>query len=1035
MSDMTPIYSFFAILPLLLSAFVLFCHQRTHGTLNITTESVAYDRALYNTTLDWNKHTLIVDGEETMILSGEFHYWRVPDRSRWEPILKQYKSAGLNTIRIYFHWGYHSPDENIYRFDGNRDIDHLLGLCERLKLFVLAAPGPYICAETQAGGYPAWLIAKRELNIRHNAMMLWRTYDPMFAAYEVQWLQALLPIIARHQVTTNPRGCVLAVQIDNELFEKMAGILPVGLRDQMRVLAKASRDAGTTVPLFTNDGFEEGGWVPRPENAGKGGWWDSNQFGIDLYGFDKYVVFAPSSSPKSWLIDGDYSLSEWGTWDPKSIEHSIDKLEKTVRGFGGGAKESPMFIPELQGGWFNHYQLKHTYDQIYDFFGDQYTKTLFDSTLAQGVTMANVYMIYGGTNWGALGDPDVYTSYDYSACIREFGKMSMRGRNLRKTLLFAQSFAPYFSKTERVNPSASSSVENTINTQRVAVGADQPVEFTFFRNFDRKQRTTFDVTHSSPSGVFTLECKLAYKTSFIGLGQYTAQNGLRLLLSTLPIHLRMVHPDTNEEIWIVEPNEVGSLAFESSEIQVSGNMQNNILHREGPASILSFTKQTGHTTLTTLKGRLHLIGLLPEQVSTLFADFEAGHWNPDKQRSMPVVAWGADTFYYNHHEKTLEVQYDRSQDTVNVISFKKPTDKRMRALVAPDALPFVHSFVFQEHAHEQFPLPVLVLLEQWKTRAVDFRGMKWHALLTNNNKPVWDSLDYLYTSGHSLYRTNFITPSATRPKVTLEFNARNRATVLVNGRIVGGHTTYSRQLFSPGAKIGPDPWFLGTHTYDLSPYVNRQDNLENEVIVLVDSFGLNRQAFIMNDVRNPRGIINARLNGINSTAVWEITGVDVRLLDQPYNTTGFPDENTEAVWSSTHTKIVAADKKYSFLVKASDGPFWVRTKFDHGLKNAVDSLSVPLRLHLDGTMTANVFLNDVLIGRYYGNGDGPQHDFYIPDGLVHKDGNELKMLIYSWEDTEAHVSIEGWPVDPDSGNLVQDGSVEEYMVWKDSILL
>ncbi len=60
--------------------------------------------------------------------------------------------AGLNCIRIYFCWAVHSPDQGNYCFDGNRDVEFLLNLCEELELFVLAAPGPYICAETQAGG-------------------------------------------------------------------------------------------------------------------------------------------------------------------------------------------------------------------------------------------------------------------------------------------------------------------------------------------------------------------------------------------------------------------------------------------------------------------------------------------------------------------------------------------------------------------------------------------------------------------------------------------------------------------------------------------------------------------------------------------------------------------------------------------------------------------------------------------------------------------------------------------------------------------
>jgi hypothetical protein len=51
------------------------------------------------------------------------------------------------------------------------------------------------------------------------------------------------------------------------------------------------------------------------------------------------TVFAPSSSPKSWLIDSDQGTDEWSDWDPRTVKNSVDKLEKTVRGFGGGAAE------------------------------------------------------------------------------------------------------------------------------------------------------------------------------------------------------------------------------------------------------------------------------------------------------------------------------------------------------------------------------------------------------------------------------------------------------------------------------------------------------------------------------------------------------------------------------------------------------------------------------------------------------------------------------------------------------------------------
>ncbi|RUS14440.1 glycoside hydrolase superfamily, partial [Endogone sp. FLAS-F59071] len=610
MADLQPLYALFAIVPIFLAAFYSFAHRRTHGILATTTTSVAYDHATHASILSWDRYTLLLEGRPTPILSGEFHYWRLPDRSRWEPTLRQYRSAGLNAIRIYFHWGYHSPKEGVYHFDGNRDIDYLLTLCSRLGILVLAAPGPYICAETQAGGFPTWLIAKRDLRIRHNKYMLWKVYDDVFAGHEMEWYEKVLGIIAKHQATNKPgddgtKGCVIGVQIDNELFELMGGLLPIGLHDQMRVLAKAARDYGITVPLFSNDGFEEGSWVPKPLlDKDPDSFWSKKKFGLDWYGFDKYVVLAPTSSPKSWVINNELHSEQWSEWNPLTVEHSVDNLEKTVRKFGHGAAASPLFIPELQGGWFNHYQLQHTYDDIFTFYGEQYTRTIFESILAQGTTMASIYMFYGGTNWGTLGDPDVYTSYDYSACIREYGYFSSRARLLRLTLLFARSFAPLFARTDRAPViSVTTSVPHVLNLQRVSVpkGTDRPVEF--------------DVTLLGSN--VTLTCHLPYKKSFIALGSYTTTTGARLEFSTVPIYLRMLSPPGTPptEIWIADLNSAGQIAFEGT-VEASGTLGPVIdVRGNGKINVVSFAKTRGWARIVRGAGEGGLYLTCPDSIS------------------------------------------------------------------------------------------------------------------------------------------------------------------------------------------------------------------------------------------------------------------------------------------------------------------------------------------------------------------------------------------------------------------------------------
>lgn len=51
------------------------------------------------------------------------------------------------------------------------------------------------------------------------------------------------------------------------------------------------------------------------------------------------IVFPPTSDPTSWLIDTGNSTTGWKEWSSKHMASSMDRLEKTVRAFGGGAKE------------------------------------------------------------------------------------------------------------------------------------------------------------------------------------------------------------------------------------------------------------------------------------------------------------------------------------------------------------------------------------------------------------------------------------------------------------------------------------------------------------------------------------------------------------------------------------------------------------------------------------------------------------------------------------------------------------------------
>jgi hypothetical protein len=254
-------------------------------------------------------------------------------------------------------------------------------LCSCSSWFKYLIIGPYLCGETQGGGIPAWLVAKRHIRIRHSVITFLRVFDSEYQRYCRQWFEAVCPILEKHQVTSKKNGCILGFQIENENFELFQGF-PMGLADDMRSLCKSARDCGITVPLFSNDGWEAGSWVTRPDNYTIFG---KKTFGIDLYGFDKYVVFCPASSPVSVINTRTSKMVDWPEWDPNDVIKGLSNTESVVRNIGGGAATSPIFIPELQGGWFNHYTMDHTYDDIYSFYGEKYTRMIFETCLSQGI--------------------------------------------------------------------------------------------------------------------------------------------------------------------------------------------------------------------------------------------------------------------------------------------------------------------------------------------------------------------------------------------------------------------------------------------------------------------------------------------------------------------------------------------------------------------------------------------------------------------------------------------------------------------------
>lgn len=144
------------------------------------------------------------DGRPHQIISGAVHYFRVPP-SLWEDRLRRVRALGLNTVETYVAWNYHERTRGEVDFTGPRDLARFITIAGELGLDVIVRPGPYICAEWDFGGFPAWLLREP---------VTLRSSDPAYLVHVDAWLDALIPVLLPLQSTNG--GPVIGVQVENE---------------------------------------------------------------------------------------------------------------------------------------------------------------------------------------------------------------------------------------------------------------------------------------------------------------------------------------------------------------------------------------------------------------------------------------------------------------------------------------------------------------------------------------------------------------------------------------------------------------------------------------------------------------------------------------------------------------------------------------------------------------------------------------------------------------------------------------------------
>lgn len=192
----------------------------------------------------------IKDGEEYTIISGAMHYFRIP-REYWRDRLTKLKECGFNTVETYTCWNLHEPQEGVFDFSGMLDLEAYIDIAAELGLNVILRPGPYICAEWEFGGLPAWLLNYKDMDIRCN--------DEIFISKVERYYKELLRRVVPKLCTNG--GNIIMMQIENEYGSYGND------HEYMQKIADIYIENGVDCQLYTSDGacysMLSGGTLPQ----------------------------------------------------------------------------------------------------------------------------------------------------------------------------------------------------------------------------------------------------------------------------------------------------------------------------------------------------------------------------------------------------------------------------------------------------------------------------------------------------------------------------------------------------------------------------------------------------------------------------------------------------------------------------------------------------------------------------------------------------------------------------------------------------
>ena len=809
-----------------------------------------------------------------------------------------------------------------------KDVQRLLDMAKEAGLYVIARPGPYCNAETNAGGFALWT--------SDGSGGQYRTSNETYHQAWLPWVQEIGAILSRNQVTEG--GPVILSQIENELQETTHSPNNT-LVIYMEQIEEAFREAGIVIPFTSNEkGERSESWSTDYEDVGGA---------VNIYGLDSYP--------------GGFSCT--------NINSGFNLVRNYFQWFSNYSFTQPNHFPEFEAGYFTPWGGSF-YDQCLEEHDPAFADVYYKNNVGQRTTLQVLYVGFGGTNWGQSAAPVVYTSYDYSAPLRETREVQDKFKQTKLLGLFVR-VSQDLLKTFMESNGTGNAVSSSAIWTWVLRNPDTGTGFYLAQQNDSTSRDVemFSVQLNTSAGAVTVpNVQLNGRQSKFVVTDYHFGNET-LLYSSAEILTYGIF-DVPVLVFYLDPGQVGEFAFRlpSNLTYRAFGSPTNMTSKYLAVGNSSFSKytytQANSPSVVKFSNGVVAYLLDPPSAWTFFAP--ATTLDPDVAPDQQIFVLGP----YNVRNASVQdgvvqISGDNANETSIEVYTGDPSVRQIQwnGMQLPTSLTPYGSLTARVPGaqHRTVTLPTLT---QWKTADSlpeaqrNYSDASW----TICNKtttlspvapltlPVLFSSDYGFYPGIKLYRGHFSGTSATSANITVQGGLASGWNAWLNGALVGG---------SAGNASLSATWAL----LDFRNATLAERG--NVLTVLTDYTGHDETSTGPAGAENPRGIVGAVLYGPGNRTVeftkWKIQGnaggsANIDPVRGPMNEGGLYGERLGWHLPGFDTSSWETGSPVEGLRKA--GVAWYVTTFELDID---EDLDVPLGIELDapnGTLArVMIFMN------------------------------------------------------------------------------